>query len=87
MTWRIRYSAKADRQLSKLDRSTSRIIVAWLNKNVDGCADPRAFGKALSANHAGKWRYRVGDWRVLVDIQDKELVVLALEIGHRSKVY
>ncbi|MDR2108822.1 MAG: type II toxin-antitoxin system RelE/ParE family toxin [Coriobacteriales bacterium] len=87
MTWRLRYSAKADRQLAKLDRNTSRIIVAWLNKNIDGCSDPRSFGKALSANHAGKWRYRMGNWRVLVEIADKELIVLALEVGHRSRVY
>jgi mRNA interferase RelE/StbE len=87
MTWRLRYTKKTDRQLSKLDKHTNRIIVAWLNKNIDGCTDPRAFGKALSANYAGKWRYRIGNYRVLVDIQDKELIVLALEIAHRAKAY
>ena len=87
MTWELRYSARADKQLSKLDRNVSRIIVAWLNKNIDGCENPRAWGKALCGDHAEKWCYRIGDYRALVDIQDKELVVLALEIGHRSKLY
>ncbi|MCL2757223.1 MAG: type II toxin-antitoxin system RelE/ParE family toxin [Coriobacteriia bacterium] len=87
MKWALRYSEKADKQLSRLDRNTSRIIVAWLNKNIDGCDNPRAWGKALVGEHAEKWRYRVGDYRILVHIQDKELIVLALEVGHRSKIY
>ena len=64
-----------------------RVIVSWLFKNVDGCEDPRAFGKGLVANHSGEWRYRVGDYRVLCEIRDEELVVLAIEIGHRQEVY
>ncbi|MCL1847715.1 MAG: type II toxin-antitoxin system RelE/ParE family toxin [Coriobacteriia bacterium] len=87
MTWALRYSEKADKQLSKLDKSISKVIVAWLNKNIDGCEDPRMWGKALSADHAGKWRYRVGSYRILVEIRDWELIVLALEVGHRSSAY
>jgi mRNA interferase RelE/StbE len=87
MTWTLRYSAKVDKQLTKLDKGKARILVAWLNKHIDACENPRAWGKALSGSHAGKWRYRVGQYRVLVDMQDKELVVLALEIGHRSGIY
>jgi mRNA interferase RelE/StbE len=78
---------KADKQLSKLDKSNARILIVWLNKNIDGCENPRLWGKALSGSHADKWRYRVGDYRILVDIQDEELVVLALEVGHRREVY
>lgn len=85
--WQLVFSRKADDQLSKLDKSVSRIIVAWLMKNVNGCENPRAHGKGLTGNHAGEWRYRVGDYRVLCDIQDDKLVVLAVNIGHRSKVY
>jgi mRNA interferase RelE/StbE len=87
MTWSLRFSTKADKQLSKLDKNVSKIVVAWLYKNIDGCENPRAWGRALSGNHARKWRYRVGDYRALVDIRDKELMVLALEVGHRSGVY
>jgi mRNA interferase RelE/StbE len=85
--WRLLFSDKADRQLDKLDASSSRIIVAWLLKNIDGCENPRAFGKALRADHSGEWRYRVGKYRVLVEIRDDELVILALSVGHRSSVY
>lgn len=70
-----------------MDPGVSRIIVAWLLKNIDGCEDPRAHGKGLTANRSGKWRYRVGDYRILCEIKDSELVVLAIEIGHRRDVY
>lgn len=85
--WRLVFSKRAEKQLSKMDVGVRRIIIAWLLKNVDGCDDPRANGKGLAGNLSGAWRYRVGDYRVLCDIRDDELVVLALEIGHRREVY
>lgn len=85
--WQLLYSRRADRQLGKLDPGVRRIIVAWLNKHVDGCDDPRATGKGLAAGLSGKWRYRIGDYRVLCEIRDAGLVVLAIEVGHRLDVY
>lgn len=85
--WRLVFSKRAEKQLSKMDRGTRRIIVAWLLKNVDGSDDPLAHGKGLTGNLSGAWRYRIGDYRVLCDIRDDELVVLALEIGHRREVH
>lgn len=85
--WRLVFSKRAEKQISKMDAETRRIIVAWLLKNVDGCDDPRAHGKGLTVNLSSAWRYRIGDYRVLCDIRDDELVVLALEIGHRREVY
>ena len=85
--WRLEFSKRADKQLSKMDPGVRRVIVAWLLKNIDGCFDPRAHGKGLTANKSGKWRYRVGDYRVLCEISDEELVVLAIEIGHRRDIY
>ena len=70
-----------------MDPGIRRVILAWLLKNIDGCEDPRAHGKGLTANRSGKWRYRVGDYRILCEIKDEELVVLAIEIGHRREVY
>ncbi|MCL2826319.1 MAG: type II toxin-antitoxin system RelE/ParE family toxin [Eggerthellaceae bacterium] len=87
MTYRLRYSKKASKQLDKLDARQSKIISLWLLSNIDGCDDPRAYGSALTADHKGKWRYRVGNYRVLVETQDSELIVLALEIGHRKEIY
>ncbi len=85
--WRLHYSRRAEKQLAKLDPGVRRIIVSWLHTNIDGCAGPRTMGKRLSANHEGKWRYRVGDYRVLCDLRDDELIVLAIEIGHRRTIY
>lgn len=87
MTWQLRYSDKALKQLRKMDATQRAIILKWLDKHIDGCADPRAHGKGLTADRAGEWRYRIGDYRVLCDIQDDCLVVLAFNIDHRSRVY
>jgi mRNA interferase RelE/StbE len=85
--WQLDFSDKADKQLSKMDNGTRRIIVSWLLKHIDGCANPRAYGKGLTSNHSGDWCYRIGNYRVLCEIQDGNLVVLAFNIDHRSKVY
>ena len=85
--WRLEFSENADRQLSKMDKFARRVIITWLLKNIDGCDNPRALGKGLSADYSGAWRYRVGDYRVLCDIQDAKLVVLAFSVDHRRKVY
>lgn len=81
------FSKKADKQLSKLDPGISRVIVTWLLKNLDGCEDPRRLGKPLKGEKSGIWRYRIGDYRALCEIQDEELLVLALEVGHRRDIY
>lgn len=85
--WRLEFSKRADKQLSKMDAGVRRVIVSWLLKNIDGHDDPRAHGKGLTANRSGAWRYRIGDYRVLCEIRDEELVVLAIEVGHRRSVY
>ncbi len=85
--WRLEFSKRADKQLSKMDPGVRRVIVAWLIKNIDGCLDPRAHGKSLTANKSGSWRYRIGDYRILCEMRDDELVVLAIEIGHRRDIY
>ena len=87
MKWTLTLSDKAVKQLKKLDKQTSRLIIAWLRKNVDGCEDPRAHGKGLVGDKAGIWRYRIGDYRVLCELNDGDLVVLALEVAHRKSVY
>ena len=85
--YELQYSKEALKELKKLDNSVARAIYAWLKKNIDGCADPRAHGKALSANRAGQWRYRVGNYRIICKIEDEKVIVLVLAAGHRSTVY
>lgn len=87
MKWEVRISEKAKKQLGKLDPGHRRIILTWLAKNIDGCENPRQHGKSLSANYSGKWRYRVGNYRVISEILDSELVVLAIKIGDRKDIY
>lgn len=87
MSWQVRYSELALKQLSKLDKHIASLIIGWMDKNIDGCDDPRRHGKGLTANLSGTWRYRIGDYRVLCEIQDEKLIVLALEVEHRSTVY
>ena len=87
MGWTIELSSGAERQLSKLDRSTARRLVAYLNQLVDETTDPRQRGKALSGPLTGLWRYRVGDDRLICQLLDDRLIVLVLRLGHRSRVY
>lgn len=85
--YRVVFTEQAKKQFSKLDHFTQRMILQWIEKNLEGCSDPKAHGKALSANRTGQWRYRIGDYRILVLIKDNELVILVIKIGHRREVY
>lgn len=87
MSYTVEYTEKALKSLKKLDYSTLIIIKAWIEKNLLGTTDPRKRGKGLTANRSGQWRYRVGDYRILAEIQDEVLVILIIDIGHRSTIY
>ena len=87
MAYSLVFTKEADKQIAKLDPGVRRMILKWLDKNVNGCLDPRAHGKALSANRAGQWRYRIGDYRAIVVIEDDRLIVLCIHVAHRREVY
>lgn len=87
MTYHIVFSKMALKQLKKIDKYTASLIVGWLKKNIEGCKNPRLHRKGLTANRSGQWRYRVGDYRIIADIQDDKVIVLILEIGHRRNIY
>ncbi len=87
MSCGLETTARFDREFRKLDRYTQLMIKAWIDKNLEGCSDPRAHGKGLTANRSGQWRYRIGDYRLICDIQDKKLLILALESGQRKEIY
>lgn len=87
MAFRVEYSKVALKQLKKMDRFDARLITSWIGKNLEGCEDPRAHGKGLTANRSGEWRYRVGDYRILCNIKDEVLVIEVFTVGHRSSVY
>ena len=87
MAWTLRLSETAKRQLRKLDSSNAQVILRYLNRLVQETSDPRERASGLRANLAGLWRYRVGDYRVICSIEDHELMILVLQIGHRRDVY
>ena len=66
MTYHVELTESAKKELKKLDKYTQKIILLWLNKNLEGCKDPRVHGKPLTADRVGQWRYRIGDYRVIV---------------------
>lgn len=83
----VRTTPRFDKEFKKLDRYTQRMLSAWIDKNLEKCENPRAFGKGLTANLRGQWRYRIGDYRIICIIEDNELVILALTVGHRKDIY
>lgn len=87
MKYQVEYTEQAIKELKKLDGFTKRMIKAWIDKNLVNCENPRLHGKALSANRAGQWCYRIGDYRILADIQDEKIVILVFAVGHRNKIY
>ncbi len=87
MKYNVVFSERAKRQLKKLDKHISSLIIGWLEKNIQGSENPRIHGKSLVENKSGQWRYRIGDYRVICEIIDKQVVVLVLEVGHRKDIY
>lgn len=87
MIFKIEYSDRARKQIRKLDKQTQFLIKGWIDKNLIGTTNPSQHGKALTANRNGQWRYRVGNYRILAEIQDDKVIVLGLEIGHRKNIY
>lgn len=87
MKYKVEFTQRALKDLKKLDRHTAALILGWIRKNLEGCENPRLYGKGLTANRSGQWRYRVGDYRLLAEIEDNKITILILNIGHRRDIY
>ena len=87
MAWTIDYTDTAKDQLRKLDKQTARRIVDYMDQRIAALENPRSIGKALTGPLGGFWRYWVGDYRVICDIQDQQICVLVLRVGRRGEVY
>lgn len=85
--WHVEFDERAAKELRKLAPDTRKLILRFFKERIETELDPMRFGKALTANLAGLWRYRIEDYRVICQIQDDKLLVLALKIGHRREVY
>ena len=84
---RVEVSERFKKEFRKLDKYTQKMLRAWINKNLVDCMNPRQHGKGLTANRSGQWRYRIGDYRLICEINDNALIILALSVGHRREVY
>jgi mRNA interferase RelE/StbE len=87
LAWTIELSRTAEKQIAKLDRQAQETIVRFLRQRLARSENPRQWGKPLQGEKRGLWRYRVGDYRVICDIQDGRITVIVLQVGQRKDVY
>lgn len=87
MKYSVETTARFDNEFKKLDRYTQRMIKNWIGNNLVEAENPRQRGRGLTANRSGQWRYRIGDYRLICQINDNKLVILALSVGHRREIY
>ncbi|MBQ6774673.1 MAG: type II toxin-antitoxin system RelE/ParE family toxin [Synergistaceae bacterium] len=87
MKYHVTYTDKADKILEKMDLQVQKRIYSWINKNLEGCEDPREHGKTLNGKLKDKWSYRVGNYRIIAKIQDDKVIILITDVGHRKEIY
>ena len=85
--WRVEFTADAANDLRKLGATAARLILRYLRERIATAEDPRRFGRALTRDLKGLWRYRVGNYRIVASIEDNRFVVLLVTVGHRREVY
>jgi mRNA interferase RelE/StbE len=87
MNYHVQLSDGALKELRKIDRHQAHVILSWIEKHLEDCADPRLHGKALVGDKRGYWRYRIGAYRLIADIQDKVVRIEIIHIAHRREIY
>lgn len=88
MAWKVEFDPFAERELKKLDPQAARRILRFLFERIESSNNPRSIGEALKGSRLGEfWKYRVGDYRLIVRIEDHALLVLVLRIGNRREIY
>jgi len=86
--WLIEFHPRAEKELAKLDRETSRRILRFLREHVATRQDPRSLGEALKGPEIGRfWQYRVGPYRLICDIQNQRITIVVVRVGHRRDIY
>lgn len=83
----VKYDKKFIKQIQKMDKSVALLIKRWIEKNIVNTDNPRLHGKSLAGNLSNYWRYRIGDYRLICEINDNELIIIALSVGHRREIY
>lgn len=87
MNYRVKLSKKASKFLTKLDKPACKVLLNWIWQNLEGTSKPRLYGKVLTGNLKGYWRYRVGDYRLIAKICDDKILIYIISIDNRRNVY
>ncbi|WP_312654538.1 type II toxin-antitoxin system RelE/ParE family toxin [Proteiniclasticum sp.] len=87
MRYKVEYTKTAVKQLKKMDKKIAALILSYIENKLVNCENPRVIGKVLQGNLDDKWRYRVGDYRILAKIEDEKVIITVVEIGHRRDIY
>ena len=87
MRYKVEYSRTAVKQFKKMDKKIAALILSFIEEKLVGCENPGLYGKALQGNLNDKWRYRIGDYRILAKIEDSILIVTVVELGHYKDIY
>lgn len=87
MKYRVEFEKRAIKDLKSIDKRQVILIMSWIENNLEGTNNPRKVGKALKGNLKDYWRYRIGQYRILVDINEKKLIILVISVGHRKNIY
>ncbi len=87
LNWKIEFDCDVEKDLRKLGHSAQKRIIKYLKEKIIPTENPRVFGKPLSGDLVGIWRYRVGDYRILAKIEDNNFIILVVHVGHRKNVY
>lgn len=87
MQYQVVYEKRAIKSFAKIDKNQQNMILAWIEKNLVNTRDPKKHGKALKGNLKEYWRYRIGNYRILADIDDVQIRIIIFSIGHRKEIY
>ena len=87
MGYTVQLSNAAIKDLKKIDKHQSKIIIAWIEKNLQGCENPCIYSKSLRYDRKDEWFYRIGSYRIIADIQDGIVTIEIINVGHRREVY
>ena len=87
MAWKVEFTDIAEREISRLDSGVRKRILAFFRTGVVNSKEPFAIAEPLAGEFRGLWRFRIGDYRAICDIQRGRLLVLVLNVGHRREIY
>lgn len=87
MSWKVQLSDQAIKELKKLDRVNRELILTYIEQRIQDCENPRLFGEPLKENLAGYWRYRIGQYRLICELNDEVVTIYVVTVGHRRQVY